>query len=87
MQLLKTNNRVMAIIGLSISVVFPFLMSDWQSIPYDPCTKFSLFHHPDLANDYNEGFNSYHEANKSAHVQVLQIVEVCTIWQKTSVKR
>ena len=35
-----------------MSVLGAFLMADWQSIPYDPCTELSLFHHPELADNY-----------------------------------
>ena len=36
-----------------MSVLGAFLMADWQSIPYDPCTELSLFHHPELADNYS----------------------------------
>lgn len=29
------------------------LMTDWQSIPYDPCTELSPFHHPDIVSNYS----------------------------------
>lgn len=29
-------------------------MTDWQSIPYDPCTEFSPFHHPELISNYKK---------------------------------
>ena len=28
------------------------IMTDWQAIPYDPCTELSIFHNPDLAEEY-----------------------------------
>ena len=28
------------------------IMTDWQAIPHDPCTNYSLFHHPGLADTY-----------------------------------
>ena len=61
-------------------------MADWQSIPYDPCTELSLFHHPELAGNYcvtstnNVQLNTtevHHENETSAHVQALQIFEDC----------
>lgn len=29
-------------------------MADWQSIPYDPCTELSPFHHPDIVSHYRD---------------------------------
>lgn len=28
------------------------LMADWQAIPFDECTEYSPFHHPDMVDDY-----------------------------------
>ena len=28
------------------------IMTDWQAIPHDSCTNYSLFHHPELADSY-----------------------------------
>ena len=28
------------------------IMTDWQAIPHDTCTNYSLFHHPELADSY-----------------------------------
>ncbi len=36
------------IIGILISISGYLLVTDWQTIPYDPCTEYSPFHHPDL---------------------------------------
>ena len=49
MQAIKLNSRVITILGISSSVIGLILMADWQSIPYDSCTEFSLYHHPELA--------------------------------------
>jgi len=49
MQAIKLNSRVITILGISSSVIGLILMADWQSLPYDPCTEFSLYHHPELA--------------------------------------
>ena len=32
-------------------------MADWQSIPSDPCTQLSPFHHPELAVNYSSAVN------------------------------
>lgn len=46
LQQIKLASRTIAIIGLVMSIIAAVLMADWQSIPYDPCTEFSPFHHP-----------------------------------------
>jgi len=49
MQAIKLNSRIITILGIISSVIGLIIMADWQSIPYDPCTEFSLYHHPELA--------------------------------------
>ena len=49
MQTIKLNSRIITIVGIIFAVTGLTLMADWQSIPYDPCTEFSLYHHPELA--------------------------------------
>jgi len=51
LQAVKLNSRIITILGIIFSVIGLILMADWQSIPYDSCTEFSLFHHPELASD------------------------------------
>lgn len=53
-QHLKLNSRIIAIIGLLMTMISFILMADWQSIPYDPCTDLSPHHHPDLISVYKE---------------------------------
>ena len=50
MQKLKMNSRIIAIFGILCSVIGLTLMADWQSISHDPCTDFSLYYHPEVAN-------------------------------------
>ena len=37
------------------------LLTDWQAIPYDPCTEKSPFHHPDIINQYNTTLLTFQE--------------------------
>ena len=37
-----------------MTVLSCILMADWQSIPYDPCTELSPFHHPDIISNYRD---------------------------------
>ena len=53
-QYLRFNSRIIAIIGLVMTIVSCILMADWQSIPYDPCTELSPFHHPDIVSRYRD---------------------------------
>ena len=46
------SNRLVAIIGLIMSIVATLLMGDWQATRHDPCTQASLFHHPELLHTY-----------------------------------
>ena len=57
MRLLKVNTRLMAIMGTTVSLLGVFIIADWQSIAHDPCTQFSLFHHPELADEYNASYS------------------------------
>ena len=50
LQRLRLNSRIIAILGTFCTVVGMVLMADWQSIPSDPCTNFSLYYHPELPN-------------------------------------
>lgn len=51
MQRLKLNSRIITILGVFFSMIGLILMADWQSIPPDRCTDFSLYHHPEIANN------------------------------------
>ena len=39
-------------LGITASIIGAALIADWQAIGHDPCSQFSLFHHPDLANKF-----------------------------------
>ena len=51
-------------------------MTDWQAIGSDPCTEHSLFHHPQLADQYRlELAESNISQSGMVSVQSLQVVE------------
>ena len=50
MQHVRLDNRIIAILGLLVTIVASALIADWQTIPYDPCTELSPFHHPEREN-------------------------------------
>ncbi|XP_064401407.1 uncharacterized protein LOC135347367 [Halichondria panicea] len=47
LQRIKISTQMGAFIGISMTIAGYFLVTDWQAIPYDPCTEYSPFHHPD----------------------------------------
>ena len=42
------SSRLVALLAVMASMVGVGLIADWQSIGYDPCTKYSVFHNPEL---------------------------------------
>ena len=52
LQGMRVSNRLMAVMGLVMSIVATLLMGDWQAARSDPCTQASLYHHPDLLHTY-----------------------------------
>jgi len=54
LQNLRMNNRIMFITALLISIAAAVLLADWQSIPYDPCTEYSVYYHPELIDRYKQ---------------------------------
>ncbi len=45
---MKLNTQMIMVVGLLVSIAGYLLVSDWQAIPYDQCTEYSPFHHPEL---------------------------------------
>ena len=48
LQKIRVSTQIIALIGLVMAVIGYLLATDWQAIPYDPCTEYSPFHHPEL---------------------------------------
>ena len=53
LQKVKASNQIIAFIGISMTVIGCILCADWQAIPYDPCTEYSPFHHPEITQNYS----------------------------------
>jgi len=51
---LRLDNRIMFIAALLTSIAAAVLLADWQSIPSDPCTEYSLHYHPGLIDRYQQ---------------------------------
>ena len=45
---LKLSNQAITFFALLLTVAGYLLLGDWQAIPYDPCTEYSPFHHPEM---------------------------------------
>ena len=52
MQYLYLSAFFLTVSGMACSIAGFLIMTDWQAIPHDPCTNYSLFHHPELADSY-----------------------------------
>ena len=61
LQRIKFTSQTVAFIGILLSLIGYLLISDWQTIPYDPCTKYSPFHHPELS----QNDSSHHTHNET----------------------
>ena len=51
------------LIGVSITMTAYLLLTDWQTIPYDPCTEYSPFHHPEILKDQSGNSSSISTAS------------------------
>ncbi len=47
-QCAKLSNQGITIVGILTTVVGYLLLTDFQAMPYDPCTEYSPFHHPEI---------------------------------------
>ena len=59
---------MIAMLGITASIVGATLIADWQAIGLDPCTQFSLFHHPDLMNESKICLNNYDVTYLKSHI-------------------
>ena len=48
------TNLMISIIGVITTILGLLVLTDWQAIPQDPCTQFSIFHHPELMYNYSD---------------------------------
>ena len=55
-------------LGVTASIVGAALIADWQGIGHDPCTQFSLFHHPELAKKSKAGVICLDNMNLDTHI-------------------
>ena len=51
-QYLKFSGFFLTVSGMMCTIAGLLIMTDWQAISHDPCTNYSLFHHPELADTY-----------------------------------
>ena len=66
----------MTVLGMMCTIIALLIMTDWQAIGNDPCTDYSLFHHPQLADQYRlQLAGSNVSESGMVSVQSLQVVE------------
>ena len=66
----------MCVLGLLCTTTALLLMTDWQAIGSDSCTQYSLFHHPQLADQYRLKLAESNVSESGlVSVQSLQVVE------------
>ena len=76
LQCFKVNGYGLTVVGLTCTTTSLLIMTDWQAISSDPCTEHSLFHHPQLADQYRlELAESNIAESRMVSVQSLQVVE------------
>ena len=62
-----------------MTVCGALILTDWQAIPYDPCTELSPFHHPNIVANYSEtgtsdSTNEVVNTSLAVHLQILQVL-------------
>ena len=45
---MKFSIQGITLLALVPTIIGYLLLGDWQAIPYDPCTEYSPFHHPEM---------------------------------------
>ncbi len=73
LQFLKMDIRIVAMIGITGTILSLSLMADWQAIPYDSCTEKSPFHHPDII--YNSTLAEYNTSWLSHEVVATHTIQ------------
>ena len=76
LQYFEISSYLLTVLGMVCTIIALLVMTDWQAIGGDPCTDYSLFHHPQLANQYQAqlGTSNITESGMVS-VQSLQVVE------------
>ena len=76
LQYLKFKTYTLCVLGMICTITALLIMTDWQAIGSDPCTDYSLFHHPQLADQYRlQLAGSNVSESGMVSVQSLQVVE------------
>ncbi|CAI8017907.1 hypothetical protein GBAR_LOCUS10805 [Geodia barretti] len=76
LQYFKVKGYGLTVVGLICTITSLLIMTDWQAIGSDPCTEHSLFHHPQLADQYRlELAESNISESGMVSVQSLLVVE------------
>ncbi len=57
---MKVKPQVTGIVAIIAIISGYLIISDWQAIPFDPCTNCSPYHHPNLLKNISACENSFH---------------------------
>ena len=58
MQKVKLSSSSILLVGITVTMTAYVFLTDWQSIPYDPCTEYSPFHHPEIIRNLTSKLNN-----------------------------
>ena len=63
---MKLSFQMILLFGISITVTANLMLTDWQTIPYDPCTEYSPFHHPEIVKNHSRNSTPVFVANSKS---------------------
>ena len=65
------SSQMIVLTGIITTMCGYLIVTDWQTIPYDPCTEYSPFHHPEIVQYYENNtiiVGRFQEKNIESHV-------------------
>ena len=64
LQFFKVSSYSLTVTGLVCTIIGLFIMTDWQAIGNDPCTAYSILHHPQLLEFYKQELTEQRQDKK-----------------------
>ena len=68
LQKFKLRNNILLLIGMFVTTIAYLVLADWQTIPYDPCTEYSPFHHPEIVQNMNFSANQTNQLSYDQNI-------------------
>ena len=79
LQFFKVNSYGLTVTGLVCTILAFLMMTDWQAIGNDPCTAYSILHHPQLLDYYREELRdsnvTLHHSNGRQYLRLCSTLE------------